>query len=249
MDMETQEALAPFVDRALITQVLYPVKSGKEAAVWACRAHPDTGAELLAAKVYKHLRDRSFRNDAAYQEGRWWGNRNTRERRAYEAGTQFGVEVHFYMWVGQEWDHLRALHAAGVYVPVPIRHDGRAILMEFFGDERGACPMLQHAELSAEMARDLWALLKANLEMMMQANCIHGDLSPYNILVDVEQPSDPLRIIDLPQAVDPRFNPNARALLERDVLNCYRWLEKHGVRDNPKGFAGDLWRKWKRAEL
>lgn len=66
MENETQTTLDAFVDLGLITEVLYPIKSGKEATVYACRAHPDTGAEFLAAKVYKRIRDRSFRNDASY---------------------------------------------------------------------------------------------------------------------------------------------------------------------------------------
>ena len=70
-----------------------------------------------------------------------------------------------------------------------------------------------------------------------------------NVLVDLEDPSDPIRVIDLPQAVDARFNPNARDMLAHDVATCYRYFEKLGVRDNPNNFTAELWRKWKRAEL
>ena len=247
MDTETREAIEPFIDFSLITEVLYPVKSGKEATVWACRAHPDTGADFLAAKVYKHVRERSFRNDAVYQEGRLVYN--NRERRAYEKGTEFGLEVHFMLWVGQEWEHLSKLHEAGVYVPKPVKQVGGAILMEFFGHEGGPCPMLQNARVPYARAPQMWKLLKANIEMMLQANFVHGDLSPYNVLVDLDAPSDPLRIIDVPQGVDARFNPSARQLLERDVVNCYRHFQKLGVSDNPRGFAHGLWNRWKRAEL
>ncbi len=247
MDTETKEALDSFIDLALITEVLYPLKSGKEASVFVCRAHPDTKARLLAAKVYKHIRDRGFRNDAVYQEERLYGN--SRERRAYERGTEFGLEVHFMLWVGQEWEHLTKLHRAGVYVPVPIKQAGRAILMEFYGDEDGPCPLLHNADLTRQQAQDAWQLIKANIEMMLQANLVHGDLSPYNILVDARQPSDMVRIIDLPQAVDARFNPNARDLLQRDVDVTYKWFAKRGIRDNSKALVADLWRRWKRAEL
>jgi len=249
LDNETKKALEPFIDLGLITEVLYQVKSGKEATVFACRAHPDTGAAMLAAKVYKHLRERSFRNDAAYQENRTQMYHNTRVRRAYENGSEFGIEVHFMLWVGQEWAHLSKLHAAGVYVPTPIKQAGRAILMEYFGDEAAPCPMLYRAQVPRERAHELWKLLKANIEMMLQADFVHGDLSPYNILVDLKSRSDPLRIIDLPQAVDARFNPNARDMLEHDVATTYRYFEKLGVADNPRAFTADLWRRWKRAEL
>lgn len=247
MDTETREAIEPFIDFSLITQALYPVKAGKEATVWACKAHPDTGTDLLAVKVYKHLRERSFRNDAVYQEGRLYGN--SRERRAYENSSEFGLEVHFMLWVNQEWDALNRLYDAGVYVPKPIKQVGAAILMEFFGHQGGPCPTLQQADVPASRAPALWSLLKANIEMMLQANTVHGDLSPYNILVDLDEPSDPLRIIDVPQAVDARFNPNARQLLDRDVATCFRCFERLGVRDNPKAFAQGIWNRWKRAEL
>ena len=249
MDNETKEALEPFIDLALITEVLYPVKSGKEATVYACRAHPDTGTDLLAAKVYKNLRERSFRNDAAYQENRTQMYHNTRVRRAYQNGSDFGLEVHFMLWVGQEWEHMNKLYAAGVYVPVPVKSAGRAILMEFFGSEDGPCPMLRNVQVPPARAHELWKLLKANIEMMLQADFVHGDLSPYNILVDLGSTSDPLRIIDLPQCVDARFNPNARDMLEHDVETTFRYFEKLGVCDNPRAFTADLWRRWKRAEL
>jgi RIO kinase 1 len=247
MQVETKEALESFIDQALITEVLYPLQSGKEATVFVCKAHPDTRAEFLAAKVYKPIKERGFRNDAVYQEQRLWGN--SRERRAYEKGSEFGLDVHFYMWVSQEWAHLQQLHKAGVYVPVPIHQSGRAILMEFYGDADGPCPLLQKADLTRQQAADAWQLIKANIEMMLQANLVHADLSPYNILVDASQPSDMIRIIDVPQAVDPRFNPNARDLLKHDIAVTYGWFAKRGVRDNAPAFANDLWRRWKRAEL
>lgn len=247
MDTQTREALEPFIDFSLITEVLYPVKAGKEATVWACRAHPDTGADFLAAKIYKHIRDRSFRNDAVYQRGRLYGQ--NRERRAYENGTDFGLEVHFMLWVNQEWEHLNQLYDAGVYVPKPVKQIGGAILMEFFGHEGGPCPTLQQAEVPRGRAVELWKLLKSNIEMMLQANYVHGDLSPYNVLVDLDETSDPLRIIDLPQAVDARFNPSAKQLLEHDITTCFRYFERLGVRDNPQSFAHGLWNRWKRAEL
>lgn len=247
MDNETREAIEPFIDFSLITEVLYPVKAGKEATVWACRAHPDTGADFLAAKVYKHVRERSFRNDAVYQENRLVYN--NRQRRAYENGSEFGLEFHFMLWVGQEWEHLNTLFEAGVYVPRPIKQVGGAILMEFYGHQGGPCPPLQAAQVPRDRAADLWKLLKSNIEMMLQANLIHGDLSPYNVLVDLDEPSDPLRIIDVPQAVDARVNNSARQLLERDVLTCFRFFERLGVRDNARGFAHGLWNRWKRAEL
>ena len=87
-----ETALAPFVARGLVTEVLYPIKSGKEATVYCCRAGPAEeagGARFLAAKVYRERRGRSFKNDAVYQEGRWHWARNTRVRRAFRNRSAF----------------------------------------------------------------------------------------------------------------------------------------------------------------
>src|SRR5262245_49212255 len=75
-------ALEPFFRQKWISEVLHTVKSGKEATVYCCRAHPDTEMDLFAAKVYRSRDDRSFKNDAVYQEGRMILDR--RLRRAVE---------------------------------------------------------------------------------------------------------------------------------------------------------------------
>ena len=59
-----------FYEARLITGIDHVVKSGKEATVYCCRAHPATGAEFLAAKVYRPRQLRSFQNDTIYQQGR-----------------------------------------------------------------------------------------------------------------------------------------------------------------------------------
>jgi RIO kinase 1 len=56
-------------------------------------------------------------------------------------------------------------------------------------------------------------------------------------------------IIDLPQAVDVRFNRSAFELLRRDVENICTFFAQHGVRSNPADLALALWEKYQRAEL
>jgi RIO kinase 1 len=62
--------LGPFYDDEHITDVLRKVKGGKEATVYCCAAHPGTGLELIAAKVYRPRMFRNLRNDARYRQGR-----------------------------------------------------------------------------------------------------------------------------------------------------------------------------------
>ena|SRR5438874_5357512 len=102
-----QAALDFFYTEGLITEVLYTVKSGKEATVYCCQAHPSTGAELLAAKVYRPRNNRGFKNDAIYQEGRVILEGHV--RRAVQNKSRFGREAQFAMWVNYEFEALRDL--------------------------------------------------------------------------------------------------------------------------------------------
>jgi RIO kinase 1 len=74
---------------------------------------------------------------------------------------------------------------------------------------------------------------------------IHGDLSAYNVLVWEGR----ITVIDLPQAVDPRKNRHAQALLERDVVRICDHFVRYGVRSSPDRIARDLWTGWQLAEL
>lgn len=114
------------------------VKSGKEATVYRCEAHPDTGFRAGAAKYYRPREHRSFRNDTAYREGRAFGDE--RRERAARGGSRYGRQVAFEAWIGAEFDTLRLLHRAGVDVPKPLTYSDRVLLMEFIGAGQAAAP-------------------------------------------------------------------------------------------------------------
>jgi RIO kinase 1 len=236
-------ALQGFFDQGLISEVLEVVKSGKEATVHRCRACASTGREFLAAKVYRPLEFRSFRNDAVYQEGRTI--LDARSARAFRKGTRHGRSVQFGMWLGSEFETLKLLSEAGADVPRPVACGGGAVLMDFIGDAAGAAPLLHRAALTAGEARELFGRVMRNVELFLACNRVHGDLSAFNILCWRGR----LTIIDFPQAVDPRTNPNAHALLQRDVENVCRAFSRHGVQADAGPLAADLWNRWMRGEL
>ena len=60
---------------------------------------------------------------------------------------------------------------------------------------------------------------------MLFLNVVHGDLSPYNLLIW----DGVVTVIDVPQAVDPRKNRHARSFLQRDLERICEWAEHHGV--------------------
>jgi RIO kinase 1 len=227
-----------FIEDWLITEVLHVVKSGKEATVYCCRAHPHTGQTLLAAKVYRDRRNRGFKNDAIYQEGRVI--LNERVNRAFQNKTRFGREFQFQSWKGHEYEVLTRLHRAGADVPRPFANDGDALLIEYFGEQKLPAAPLGTLSLDRDEAHRLFAQWVRNLEIMLVNNVVHGDLSPYNILYTDGR----LVIIDFPQAVDPRFNRNALSLFERDVTNVCEYFARQGVRSEPDRLARDLWRRF-----
>lgn len=234
-----------FFDEGLIETVLRPIKSGKEASVHLCRANPrTTGEELVALKAYHPLDRRDFRDESMYRDGEWIEER--RVRVALQKKTRFGREVQGMIWVDREWETLRALSAGGAPVPRPIERTGDAILMTFIGDDDFAAPQLRSCDIDdAEDAAALVDQVLRAIERMLFLDVVHGDLSPYNVLIW----NGLVTVIDLPQAVDPRKNRHARDFLERDVERICAWASNHGVRRSPARIAADLWTGWELADL
>jgi len=234
-DTDTLSAIQPFFGRGLVTDVLYLVKSGKEATVYCCQAHPSTGVELLAAKIYRPRDDRAFKNDALYQEGRYYGK--GRETRAVTNKSRLGREVAFGTWVYREWEVLNLLYRAGAAVPRPWAQAGGAILMEYVGDDEGPAPILHRLCVQPEEARELYGLVLDNVALWLRHNIVHADLSPYNILYQKGRPW----VIDFPQAVDARSSPNARILLGRDVSNVCAYFARYGLVPDAAKIAARMW--------
>src|SRR3954468_14177392 len=132
-------SLESFFDQNLITDILQILKSGKEATVCCCRAHANLGGGLLAAKVYKPLEHRSFKNDQLYRQrkGFHFGKemRGGREMRALANKSDMGRAVQLGTWINYEWEAINHLHEIGASVPRPLAVCESAILMQYIGDE------------------------------------------------------------------------------------------------------------------
>ena len=238
------DQLQPAFDEGWITSVLRAVKSGKEASVYLCLGSDRAGCRLVAAKVYRPLGDRQFRNDAAY----WEGGMRAANRRLVVAATKrtrFGREVRFGGWIHREHQTLSSLFAAGALVPRPIAVAGDALLLEWIGSDDGAAPPLHSLRLEDEVASAALSVLLAQVELFLAHDVVHGDLGEYNVLFWEGRPV----VIDFPQAVDPRFNHSARALLDRDLRNLASYFGRRGVEFDWRRRAADLWRRWLNSEL
>ncbi len=235
--------LDEFIAQGWITGIHRRVKSGKEATVYCCDGEPKSGTALVAAKVYLTRQTRNFKNDALYQEGRYVGD--SRQRRAMERKTATGRETQSSLWRDHEYRTLSLLHEVGADVPRPIAAGGSVILMEYLGDLEAPAPPLAQVDLELDEAWPLYRRVMRNVELLLACNCVHGDLSAYNMLYW----DGGVTIIDVPQAVDPRTNSNARDLLARDVENVYRCFARYGVRADPERATRGLWTRFMRGEL
>lgn len=235
--------LDEFVDQGLITHIHAQLTSGKEGTVYCCRAHPSVNRKFLAAKIYRQHAARSIRR-GLYFEGRERVMK-ARTLRAIRSGSEFGHQAMAGMWMWAEYEVLKQLFEAGADVPKPHAISDRVILMDYIGDGAQPAPHLSGANLDKAAAQRFYRHILDNVEIMLSENLVHGDLSPYNILVWKDQPW----IIDMPQAVDVRFNQNAFELLRRDLANVCGFFEKHGVKTQPTELAIDLWDRYQRARL
>lgn len=234
-----------YVDN-LITDVLWKAKGGKEANVYCCKAHPDTGLDLIAAKVYRPQMLRSLRNDARYRQGRELIGedgkpaRSRREALAVRKNTRFGQVLRHTAWLEAEFTTLQILHQAGANVPRPLAHGSSVILMEYIGEERLPAPTLNQVTLARGEAQDLFDRLVQNLALLLDCHRVHADLSAYNILYW----EGAFKIIDFPQAVDPRRNPDAADLFARDVERVCQYFARYHVVSDPRRLASDLWSRY-----
>jgi len=238
--MKTPKRLEPLIHDGLIEEVISPLMSGKEAAVYVVRS----GGELRCAKVYKEAHNRSFRTRAHYQEGR--KGRDSRQARAMAKRTRHGRQEQEEAWHNAEVDALYRLAAAGVRVPQPYACVGGVLLMEMITDAEGhPAPRLSDLELTGAQARDYHRTLIAEVVRMLYAGVVHGDLSEYNVLVDSHGPV----IIDLPQAINAAGNNNAATILERDVANLAGYFGRFAPELLATRFGKELWHLYESGEL
>ena len=243
-----QESLTPFYDTDYVKDVLAIVKGGKEANVYRCLGGPAAHAELVAAKVYRPRQFRNLSNDKMYREGREVlaadgkvvKKNDHRTMRALGKKSSFGEQVAHTSWLMYEFNTLKHLYAAGAAVPKPLAVAENAILMGYVGNKQLAAPTLHEVGLDYPTARRLFEQVIQNIETMLSANWIHGDLSAYNILYWEGE----ITLIDFPQVTNAVGNSNARFILTRDVQRVCDYFALQGLSVNARGLADHLWQRF-----
>jgi RIO kinase 1 len=238
---EKAEIMSEFGGHGLVRDVVGTIGDGKEATVYLCEADPSTGAQWLAAKVYRAAKLRAFRGGSRYAGER--SALDARAKRAMRNATDTGRQIAHREWVTWEWETLCALHEAGADVPAPIAASDDAILMQLVGEGGEPAPQLRHVRLEPAAARTALARLLENVEIFLDCHLVHGDLSAYNVLWC----DGKAWIIDVPQSLNLHTHRGGFEVLHRDVANLDRYFARYGL--SCGDFARRAWDRYLRGEL
>jgi RIO kinase 1 len=239
-------SLEDFYHQRWFDDILRLIKGGgKEASVYQCLANNTTGGQYLAAKVYRPRKFRQLRNDSLYREGRLHLDdegheiHDDRAIHAIHQRTKFGMQLLHTSWIEHEFQTMRLLHEAGADVPQPFVSSNNAILMAYIGWEELPAPTLNTVNLSQNELKIIFDKVLWNVEIMLDNQRVHGDLSAYNILYFEGE----IFLIDFPQAVDPFVNRNAYAIFQRDLRRLFEYFQRGGLDCDPKDWARTLWQR------
>ena len=238
--MKFPQRLQTLIEEGLIDEVVRRITSGKEAEVFVVRSQ----GVLRAAKVYKEAINRTFKNRADYLDGRKL--RGSRGERARARGGRFAKDQEEEAWQTAELSALGKLHAAGVRVPQPRAFLDGVLIMDLVLSADGMpAPRLADCGFNEAEARVLFGTVIHEVQRMLCAGVVHGDLSEYNVLLSVVGPV----IIDLPQMIDAAASHAARGLLVRDVSNIRAFAARFAPDVAKLRYAEEMWALWERALL
>src|SRR3546814_2695661 len=147
--MKIPKGRQPLIDDGIVDEVIRPMKSGKEAAVFLVVC----AGEIRCAKVYKDAEQRGFHKLAEYQEGR--KARGSRDARAMGGKrSRHGRREQEIAWKNAEVDALYRLTAAGVRVPKPYGYYEGVLVMERNTDADGEVAQRSNDKNGRETARE-----------------------------------------------------------------------------------------------
>jgi RIO kinase 2 len=154
--------------------------------------------------------------------------KQTKRKRDYTIKYSYTPDWHHQSRIAakKEYKALNLLHSKGVAVPEPIKQNRHVLVMSMIeGTE-----LYHHTNLS-DPQTVINGILANVRKAYQEAHMIHGDLSPYNIIL---QPNQNILIIDWPQSVTTN-HITAKLLLKRDLKNILTFFQqKYGLKNNLK---------------
>jgi RIO kinase 2 len=117
----------------------------------------------------------------------------------------------------KEFNALQLLYSKGIAVPKPIKQNRHLLVMDFIEGRE----LFHFSELQNVLG--IYNQIFNNVKRIYQEiKIIHGDLSPYNIIL---QPNQQIIIIDWPQNIS-ITHPNAEKILKRDIKNILDFFKR-----------------------
>lgn len=238
--MRIPKRLEPLIEEGLIDEVMCQLMTGKEAMIYMVRC----GKNIRCAKVYKESNKHNFQQRFSYREER--KVKNNRRTRIIEKGDYYDQHTREKAWQCTEVEMLCSLGISGVRVPKFYNFFAGVLLMELITDAEGnVASRLSDLILTPKQAREYHRVLIKQIVQMLCAGIVHGDLSPYNVLVDSHGPV----IIDLPRAISAENNHQARWIIKRDVDNLTAYFSRFAPRLAQSDYATEIWYYYQRGKL
>lgn len=211
-DEATLKAIYTLSSKGIIEALGGPISTGKEANVFLA----DGKDQTLAIKIYR-ITTSTFHSMEDYIIGdpRFRDVRHTKKDLVIA-------------WTKKEYRNLLRASEVGIKVPKPIVTERNILVMEFAGKNEKPYPLLKDVQLDEISAKKVFdKLLNYVNKLYVEAGLIHGDLSEYNVLIDMEQ-IEPM-LIDMGQSVTLE-HPRADQFLRRDIQNIARYFRKYGIK-------------------
>ncbi len=208
-DERSQMALYRLMNHGVIARLGPPIRQGKESLVvyGVTLDGRELAVKVHTSKVF------GKRERKQYLFGDW---RYRHAKRHITLRTES-------MWAEKEYRNLARLEKKGIPAPLPLGFEENIVVMTLVGGNGVAAPQLNELE-SGDYTALSKMVLAALEKLVSRAHLVHGDLSPYNIVVWDRKPF----IIDVSQAVLVS-HPDAARLLENDFRNVAAFFELKDV--------------------
>jgi RIO kinase 1 len=206
-DTSTLMSIYHMLNTGKILAVHGCIKMGKEACIHLAEAK--RGVVIL--KIYR-IATSDFRSMWQYLQG------DPRFRNI--GGNRREV---IYTWTSREYRNLVTAQKSGCLCPRPIAVEKNLILMQCVKRKRLPAPRM--IDVSLEEPEPVFeSILESYRNLYQKGGLVHGDLSPYNILIGDKGPV----LIDFSQGTV-KEGPKATNLLFRDVETLTPYFVKRGV--------------------
>ena len=219
IDQSTNEILVGLRTQGFIDSISGTIASGKESGIFLATLGPKGKKRCKELSIESPIVIKIFRTSTL----------NFRKIKRYISG-DIRFKKHskktreiIKLWVEKEFRNLNRSNLAGVNVPKPILVKNNVLLMEFIHSDGIPSPLLRNIP-EERTESTLKKILEQIYSLYKKGGLVHGDLSPYNILM---RNGDPI-LIDMSQSILVS-HPRAQDFLKRDIENILVYFSEKGI--------------------